>query len=222
MRQKALFFRTEMKGATAIAVKRFFVENLECGNIASRHHTFDFNGGARRHSLRRYWTDCCLSPGISRSLERRERQGAYASFQWERTIMTRSNSKSKYAIALSLVMAAGSLLPALADDGSDPVKDAGVFVARISGAGAGVVVGTPIAVVRETAKTYTTMTSSVAEDLGDKNSVTACLLASVVTGPSALVIGGAKGLIAGGRNGVVHGFNEPFTCDSFSLGCLDE
>ncbi|HEY9714478.1 MAG TPA: hypothetical protein V6C72_13510, partial [Chroococcales cyanobacterium] len=73
----------------------------------------------------------------------------------------------KFALGLSLLMAAGTMLPALAGDGGlDTSVDGCMLVTRVAGSGVGLVVGTPIAVVRHTSKEYVAMTSSVADKIG--------------------------------------------------------
>jgi hypothetical protein len=130
--------------------------------------------------------------------------------------------RSKLALAVSMVIAAGTMLPALADDdGLGKAVDSGLLVTRVGGLGAAWIVGCPIAVIRETTKSYISMTSAVADKIGGHNFGPSVLVASVVTAPAALVVGSAKGVYAGTKN-AVDGFNEPFKPDSFSIGNLEE
>jgi hypothetical protein len=132
-------------------------------------------------------------------------------------------NRAKFALAFSLIVASVAYsAPAQALDKLDPNVDPIVLATRLTGAGAGIAVGTPIAVARETAKTYVELTNGVADDLGGRDLAPSVMLATVITGPVSILIGGAKGLIAGGRNGITHGFNAPFSLDSFSLNGLDD
>jgi hypothetical protein len=99
--------------------------------------------------------------------------------------------------------------------------DGGLLITRLSGMSAALVVGTPIAIVRETAHSYVSMTTSVADKIGGHAFAPSVVAASFVTGPAALVVGPAKGIYAGGKNAIV-GFNEPFKPESFSIGNLEE
>lgn len=125
------------------------------------------------------------------------------------------------AIAATLAMST----PAKADDGLDMATQGSLMVTRVGGIGAGVVVGTPIAVIRESVKSYIDLTGSAAdsvgESMGGKDCGPLCLVVSLVTLPAGLLVGGAKGIYYGTRNGVVSGFNTPFHPDSFSLGELE-
>lgn len=131
--------------------------------------------------------------------------------------------RSKLAGALSLIMAAGIMAPALADDeGLTKAVDGSLFVTRLGGLGAGWVLGTPVSVVRHTAKSYVAMTNSAADKVGGHDFGPSVALVSLATFPAAVIIGGAKGIYGGTQNALVHGFNEPFHPDSFSLGNLEE
>lgn len=131
--------------------------------------------------------------------------------------------KNLKAFALSAVMAAGMVTPALAsDDGVEKASDAGLIVTRMGGLGAGMTLGVPVAVTRQVVKSYKDMTGGLAEKVGGKDFGPSCALVSVVTVPAALVYGGATGVFYGSKNAFVHGFNEPFHPDSFSVGKLED
>lgn len=133
-------------------------------------------------------------------------------------------NSSKISIALAALVAMGSVAPAFADDdtGLDKAANASLIVTRIGGLGAAMVVGMPIAVVRETTRSYRGLTNSAADKIGGKDFGPSCLLVSLVTLPAAMVVGGAKGTYIGSRNAMKHGFNDPFNSDSFSVGKLEE
>lgn len=132
--------------------------------------------------------------------------------------------RSNLAAAFSLLLMVANLSPALAkdDEGAlDKSVQSGLMVTRVGGVGAGVVLGTPVAVVRETISSYIGLTEAAADKagggIGGKDSGIACAVVSLVTAPAAVVLGGAKGLFYGSKNGMVHGFNEPFSPASFSI-----
>ena len=131
---------------------------------------------------------------------------------------------SKISIALAALVAMGSVAPAFADDdtGLDKAANASLIVTRVGGLGAAMVVGMPIAVVRETTRSYRGLTNSAADKVGGKDFGPSCLLVSLVTLPAAMFVGGAKGTYIGSRNAMKHGFNDPFNSDSFSVGKLEE
>lgn len=126
---------------------------------------------------------------------------------------------SKMAGLLSLCISLGMISPAFAagDDNLDKVVEGATVVTRVGGAATGAVVGTPIAAVRETVKSYIDMTSAGADKIGGKDCAPCCLVVSVVTIPASLVVGGVKGLYYGCKNGLVKGFDTPFHPDSYSL-----
>lgn len=136
---------------------------------------------------------------------------------------------NKFNLAALAVVAMTSVcaMPALADDEPlDKVTQGSLMVTRAGGVGAGVVVGTPVAVVRQSLKTYVNFTQSAADKvggkLGGKDNGPVCAVVSLVTLPASLVVGGAKGVYYGTKNGVTNGFNQPFHPDSYSLGSYEE
>lgn len=127
--------------------------------------------------------------------------------------------KANLAAAVAFVMSLGFVAPAMADDEPmDKVVGGSLFPIRVVAAGVGAVVGTPIAAVRQTVKTYKEWTPSVADRVGGKDCGPCVALVSVATLPASMVYGGVTGLYYGTKNGVSKGFNNPFTHDSFSMG----
>jgi len=130
--------------------------------------------------------------------------------------------------ALAVVAMLSSFsMPALAEDEPlDMVTQGSLMVTRVGGVGAGLVVGTPVAVVRETFKSYVGFTQAAADKvggkMGGKDNGPVCAVVSLVTLPASMVVGGAKGVYYGAKNGVCTGFNQPFHPDSYSLGALEE
>ncbi|MGH9553585.1 MAG: hypothetical protein ACRD3W_29660 [Terriglobales bacterium] len=131
--------------------------------------------------------------------------------------------KKSFAFAASILMAVGTVLPALAEDGGlDKAVDGSLIVNRIGGVGAGLVIGAPISVTRHIAKSYVSITKTVADKVGGHEFGPSCLLASFVSIPAALVVGTAKGLYGGTKTGVTKGFAEPFNPETFSTGKSEE
>lgn len=127
-------------------------------------------------------------------------------------------------------MTLSCVLPAFAGDSSneglDRAVDGSQTVLRGAGLGLGIVFGIPIAIVRQTKKSYVSMTNAGADKvggkMGGKDNGPTCAVVSLVTLPAAMVVGTAKGTYMGTQNALVHGWNEPFTHDSFSTGEMDK
>jgi len=110
------------------------------------------------------------------------------------------------------------LSPVLAaEEPLDKVVNGSLMVTRVGGVGTGLVVGPPVATLRETYSSYVSMTSSCAEHVGGKDCGPSCLLVSLVTLPASIVVGTGKGVYYGCKNAFTHGFNEPFSPASFSI-----
>ncbi len=131
--------------------------------------------------------------------------------------------RSMLATTLAVVAVLGAVAPSFAK-GSDDEGGLGMavggceWVDRMAGVGVGTVAGTPVAVVRQTYKAYVDWTPALADKIGGKDCGPACAVVSLVTLPAAVVWGGVTGPYYGVKNGVDHGFNNPFTHQSFSLG----
>lgn len=132
-------------------------------------------------------------------------------------------NKKVMSLAMSLVACVAAAAPAFAgDDAMDKVTQVALVPTRVGGVAAGVVLGTPVAIVRESYKSYKDLTNAGAEQIHGKECGPACLLVSVFTLPAGLVVGTVKGTYYGLKNGVMDGFQTPFKPDSFSLGDLDK
>ncbi len=129
--------------------------------------------------------------------------------------------RSMFATTLALVALLGAVAPSFAKGESSGLEEAvggAEWVTRIGGVGAGTVVGTPVAMVRQTVSAYQDWTPKLADKVGGKDFGPSAMLVSVVTLPAAVVWGGATGPYYGIKNGFNHGFNNPFTHQSFCLG----
>lgn len=129
----------------------------------------------------------------------------------------------KLNLVLVLALLASNLLPAIAgEEGLDKSVDGSLIVTRVGGVGAGLVVGTPVACIKESIKSVKDLTSHAADQVGGHEFGPSVLLVSVATVPAGLLVGGVKGVYFGTKNALVHGFNEPFHPNSFSMGDLEE
>jgi hypothetical protein len=133
--------------------------------------------------------------------------------------------KKIISVAMTILATGLTVAPALAADsadGLDTANEVAMVPVRLGGVAAGVVIGTPVAVVRESYKSYLDLTGAGAEQIHGKDNGPACLLVSVFTLPAGIVVGTVKGGYYGLKNGVMKGFSTPFNSESFCLGKLDE
>jgi hypothetical protein len=103
------------------------------------------------------------------------------------------------------------------EGGVETAVDGALMVTRVGGVGAGVVVGTPVAIVRQTYKHYTTWTPELADKVGGHDFAPSVALVSLATVPASMIWGTVTGTFHGTRNGVTKGFTEPFNMSSFSM-----
>lgn len=122
---------------------------------------------------------------------------------------------------MALLALLGAAAPSFAkgdNNGLEQAVGGCEWVTRIGGVAAGTVGGTPIAIVRQTFNAYKDWTPEVADKVHGKDCGPCCALVSLVTLPAACVWGGVTGPYYGIKNGFNHGFNNPFTHQSFCLG----
>lgn len=132
-------------------------------------------------------------------------------------------NKKVMSLAMSLVACAAAAAPAFAsDDAMDKVTQGALLPTRVGGVAAGIVLGTPVAIVRESYQSYKDLTNAGAEQIHGKECGPACLLVSVFTLPAGLVVGTVKGTYYGLKNGIMDGFQTPFHPHSFSIGELEK
>jgi hypothetical protein len=129
----------------------------------------------------------------------------------------------KLAALVALSMALGIIAaPVMAADkdggGLERAVDGSLIVTRVGGVGAGMVLGTPVAIVRDVLHMYRSWTPDLADKVGGKDFGPSVALVSIATVPASLVWGGVCGTYHGSHNAITKGFNEPFHPDSFSLG----
>jgi hypothetical protein len=122
-------------------------------------------------------------------------------------------------VALSIALGITAAPVNAADkDGLDRAVDGSLIVTRVGGVGAGLAVGTPVAIVRDVLHMYSTWTPALADHVGVKDFAPSLALVSIATVPASLVWGGLTGTFHGGRNAFTKGFETPFHPNSFSLG----
>jgi len=121
---------------------------------------------------------------------------------------------------LSLGLVMGTVGPALASDRETPLESTVLLPLRVAALGAGIAVGTPIAVVRDTIGAYPEARDSIA---GKKLSENAhpdpglYLLADVAAVPVSVAVGVFQGICDGTRNAIDNCADKPFSAESFSL-----
>jgi hypothetical protein len=130
---------------------------------------------------------------------------------------------SKLAALLAMTIALGIGSPMFAaestgsEGGLETAVDGSLMVTRAGGVGAALVVGTPVAIVRDSYKYYTDWTPSLADHVGGKDFGPSMALVSLVTLPAAMTWGTVTGTFHGVRNGFTEGFQEPFNAKSFNI-----
>jgi len=127
--------------------------------------------------------------------------------------------KSALSILSLVAIAALSTLPASADNDYGTIaKNTAMFPVRTLALGSGLVVGTPVAVVRRVSSRCIEYTGNMADKIGGKGNLPPVLFASVLGVPFGVVAGSAEGVYYGGKNAINNCVEHPFSKDSFSLG----
>ena len=126
--------------------------------------------------------------------------------------------KKIVAATLSVfALSAATAAPALAGDDS-PVMKVFMFPVKVVAFGTTAVVGTPVAVVRMSAKNSCESTKSIA---GDKGNPLVTGMAALAGVPFGIFTGTLEGSYYGMKNAAMN-TDKPFSKDAFSLGDLDE
>lgn len=115
--------------------------------------------------------------------------------------------------ALSLASA-----PAFAESEGSMAKQAVMLPVRMTAIAGSVVVGTPVAIVRRSGVRCVGFTESFADNIGGKEHIVPMGMASLMGVPFGLLVGAGEGVYAGPKNAVSHGWEKPFSLDSFSMG----
>jgi hypothetical protein len=127
--------------------------------------------------------------------------------------------KTAISILALVTLASVSSLPASAEnDFGGMAKSTAMFPVRTAALGAGLVVGTPVAILRRVSNRCTEYTGNFADKIGGKDNLPPVLFASILGVPFGLVSGTAEGVYFGGKNAISNCVEHPFSKDSFSLG----
>lgn len=127
--------------------------------------------------------------------------------------------KTAISILALVTLASVSSLPASAEnDFGGMAKSTAMFPVRTVALGAGLVVGTPVAVVRRVSNRCIEYTSNFADKIGGKDNLPPVLFASMMGVPFGIISGSAEGVYFGGKNAISNCVEHPFSKDSFSLG----
>lgn len=142
--------------------------------------------------------------------------------------MTRAITSIALALTVLFGLSAGSANAADGDAGkpaetkteSKPAAKSsggggGNPIARGASVAAGLVFGTPVAIVRRTGQEIVQGTKDL---VGDTDNWFIIAPASVIAIPFGCVSGGASGVLTGAKNAWVGSADEPFSKDAFSLG----
>lgn len=130
----------------------------------------------------------------------------------------------KKSIISALALVAVSVmtsLPAFAEhenNYSEMAKNTAMFPVRTLALGSGIVIGTPIAIVRRVSNRCIEYTGNMADKIGGKNSLPPVLFASVLGVPFGLIAGTAEGVYYGGKNAIDNCVEHPLSKDLISLG----
>ncbi len=122
------------------------------------------------------------------------------------------------SILCALTIGSYSFAPAQAADG-DTLKKVGMFPVTIVAFTAGVVFGTPIAVVR---KSFGNTKETIDKVAGSDGHPVKKLAASIIALPVGVFTGTAEGLWLGPANSLAYDGDNPFGKERFSLGDLDK
>ncbi len=108
--------------------------------------------------------------------------------------------------------------PAFAESEGTMAKQALMLPVRMVAIGSGMALGIPVAIVRRTGSRSVEFTESFADNIGGKEHMIPLGMASLMGVPFGMLVGTAEGVYSGGRNSISHGWEKPFSLDSFSMG----
>lgn len=138
--------------------------------------------------------------------------------------------KKVLSIVAAGIMLALATAPAQAEDAKKTSSSGGSgevgtmakstlwFPVQVVGAGTAWVVGTPIAMVRQSAVRIRSLNEAASDKIGGHEHFPPNLFASVYSVPVGTLIGCSEGVYLGAKNAIAHGTERPFSLSSFSLG----
>ena len=125
--------------------------------------------------------------------------------------------KKLAATLAAIILSAGSVAPAFADDNKDMLKNTAMLPVRLAAVTAGMAVGIPVAIMRSASNHVIDYTNDMADKIGGHDSFPPVAMASVLSVPFGLIAGTADGVYYGGKNAISSGYEKPFSTASFSL-----
>ncbi len=108
--------------------------------------------------------------------------------------------------------------PAFAESEGTMAKQALLLPVRMVAMGSGMALGIPVAIVRRTGARSVGFSEQFADNIGGKEHMIPLGMASLMGVPFGMVVGTAEGVYSGGRNSISHGWEKPFSLESFSMG----
>ncbi|MCC7530637.1 MAG: hypothetical protein IT342_19090 [Candidatus Melainabacteria bacterium] len=119
---------------------------------------------------------------------------------------------------LALLALTLNTAPAFAESEGTMAKQALMLPVRMAAMGSGMALGVPVAIVRRSGARSVGFTESFADNIGGKEHMIPLGMASLMGIPFGLLVGTAEGVYSGGRNSISHGWEKPFSLESFSMG----
>jgi hypothetical protein len=119
---------------------------------------------------------------------------------------------------LALLALTLNTAPAFAESEGTMAKQALMLPVRMVAMGGGMVLGIPVAIVRRSGARSVGFSEQFADNIGGKEHMIPLGMASLMGVPFGMVVGTAEGVYSGGRNSISHGWEKPFSLDSFSMG----
>ena len=108
--------------------------------------------------------------------------------------------------------------PAFAESEGTMAKQALMLPVRMVAMGSGMALGIPVAIVRRTGARSVGFSEQFADNIGGKEHMIPLGMASLMGVPFGMVVGTAEGVYSGGKNSISHGWEKPFSLETFSLG----
>jgi hypothetical protein len=118
-----------------------------------------------------------------------------------------------------LAMSCGLIQPATAANVNQLLEGTVLLPARTLGLATGIVVGSPIAVLRKSTENINAITNKITPD--NHNVIPKVIAAGLVGIPFGIAAGAPEGVYLGSKNALVNCINKPFSVDSYSLGELN-
>lgn len=121
-------------------------------------------------------------------------------------------------IGLLALLALTLNTPAFAESEGSMAKQTLMLPVRMVAIGTGMAVGIPVAIVRRTGSRSVEFSEKFADNIGGKEHMIPLGMASLMGVPFGMVVGTAEGMYSGGRNSINHGWEKPFSLETYSMG----